>query len=205
MHSHRQKRIKISEFLDVEAAGSEDEGEDELGGLFESDEEAQNQELQEVSRKAFDPNQEDEWDGFVNHLAEKYGPNRCSASEATTSSTLLPAASKSSAYTRSQLRRDTQSFVSSQSQFSVETNPRIRVKALMHGTRIVGDANGSQWLKEDETQWQERQRHGVASGEWVVVRSGTYKGDVGLAVQPDLVGYTTSTMEGATDLQKTIM
>ncbi|KAL0566501.1 hypothetical protein V5O48_015511 [Marasmius crinis-equi] len=82
---------------------------------------------------------------------------------------------------------------------------RIRARGLMYGTRLVGDVNRRQWLKEDEPQWRERQRQGVASGEWVVVRSGTYKGDVGLAVQPDLVGYTTSTMEDATDLQKTIL
>ncbi|KAL0562848.1 hypothetical protein V5O48_019230, partial [Marasmius crinis-equi] len=76
--SHRTKRIKISEFLDVEAASSGDEGEDEVEDLFEGDEEVQNRELQEISRNAFGRNEEDredDWDGFVNHLAKKYDNN----------------------------------------------------------------------------------------------------------------------------------
>ncbi|KAL0564968.1 hypothetical protein V5O48_017068, partial [Marasmius crinis-equi] len=219
--SHRKKRTKISEFVDVEAASSADEGEDEVEGFFE--EETENQELEEASRNALGLkkwDQEDEWDGFINHLSEKYGPNRRIAPEASNTSALSipsfqpppPESTSYTAYPRSQLRYGTRTFASSQhdhvqtAQLSApETNSHNRAKALMCGTKSVGDVDGRQWMKEDETQWKERQRHGVASGEWVTVRCGTYKGDVGLAVQPDLVGHTTSTMEGATDLQKTIM
>ncbi|KAL0563714.1 hypothetical protein V5O48_018349 [Marasmius crinis-equi] len=154
--SHHTKRIKILDFLDVEAASSGDEG----------DEEVQNWELQEISRNAFGRNEEDredDWDGFVNHLAEKYdNSTRAEAAMASTSHLppfTRPAASPSMSSGGSRIRPDTQPLVCSQ------PDSHIRAKALLYGTKLVGDVNARQWLKEDESQWKEHQRYGVASGD----------------------------------------